>query len=217
MKSRLTSLLITLALSVMLPIAARASTVYDNEADFFAAIGTKITDNYTNPGYVLVQTDAQMTSVLGETRYESTTFPNNDIVFQNGQQYNYCAGCNGGFNLYFTSTSLGTSKGVYGVGFLVTINDGSLLAYDLITFGDGSTDLLPMPTQGYFGITSDKLIAEMQMVDLNGQIPPGDGSWNLAITDLTIGASPIPEPGSILLLGSGFMGMVAALRKKLVS
>ena len=57
-----------------------------------------------------------------------------------------------------------------------------------------------MPTQGYFGITSDKLIAEMQMVDLNGQIPPGDGSWNLAITDLTIGASPIPEkPGGTSL------------------
>ena len=146
-------LVTALILPVLFAIAVHAdTTIYDDPTDFFAATGTRITDNYTNTGYLYAQSDAYMSGVLGETTYQTTSWPNSDYVFQPNPVYGrtqygraYCGGCNGGFILGFTSTSLGTSLGVYGVGFWVFHNDQEIPAYDLITFGDGSTDLLPMP------------------------------------------------------------------------
>src|SRR5262245_31844743 len=59
----------------------------------------------------------------------------------------YCAGCNGSFILDFRHTSVGTSKGVYGVGFDF-VNDGPPFGPQytaFITFGDKSSvnELLP--------------------------------------------------------------------------
>ena len=75
----------------------------------------------------------------------------------------YCAGCNGSFILDFGHTSIGTSKGVYGVGFDF-VNDGPPLFSPqytaFITFGDKSSvnELLPIefqPQTGFFGVTSE--------------------------------------------------------------
>src|SRR5262249_46797835 len=73
-----------------------------------------------------VLTNAQMNKVFGETRYTTTGFKNANIVAQNWLAFGgpgYCAGCNGSFTLDFSHTSVGTSKGVYGVGFDF-VNDG---------------------------------------------------------------------------------------------
>src|SRR6476659_3821144 len=60
----------------------------------------------------------------------------------------YCAGCNGSFILDFRHTSVGTSKGVYGVGFDFVNNGPPLYSPQytaFITFGDKSSvnELLP--------------------------------------------------------------------------
>src|SRR5690606_13616431 len=96
---------------------ARAATVtYNNSASFTAELGFSVTDDYENPSYVFIQSDAVMSAVLGETEYESTGFSDLNIVDGITEHY-YCAGCNGSFILDFKSTSVGTTSGVFGVGF----------------------------------------------------------------------------------------------------
>lgn len=135
---------LVVSICIFVPLVAFASMVtYSDQASFFAAVGTKITDDYTNPNYVLWagQSDAAMTAVLNETRYQTTTWANNNIGWQAYGINVYCGGCNGGFNLFFDSTSIGSSSGVYGVGFIVGFNIDVMPAYDLVTFGDGSQQL----------------------------------------------------------------------------
>src|ERR1051325_1200629 len=106
-------------LCVFTPTVAFSSTVtYSDEHSFVVATGTKITDDYSNPNYRYQQSDGYMTSVLNETRYQATTYSDVNIVWKTEfGNHAYCAGCNGGFNLFFDSTSIGNSSGVYGVGF----------------------------------------------------------------------------------------------------
>ena len=66
--------------------------------------GSIVIDDYANPGYVFIQSDAIMSAVLGETDYRTTGFNNLNIV-SGGR---YCAGCNGSFELSFATTSAGS-------------------------------------------------------------------------------------------------------------
>lgn len=59
---------------------------------------------------------------------------------------------------------------------------------------------------------------QIELVELNS-IPPGDGSIAWAdggTTGLSYGGTPIPEPSSIMLFGSGLLGLAGALRRKLL-
>ncbi len=200
-------------------LALGSTMTYSDEHSFVVATGTKITDDFSNPNYIFQQSDAQMTGVLNETRYQSTTFPDTDLVEKTQfGNYDYCAGCNGGFNLFFDSTSIGNSSGVYGVGFQVGFNTNFDPAYTLVTFGDNTTELFALPRtydfSGYFGITSDKLIKEMSMVEADGTVPPpNEGYWDLAISRLTI--ADVPEPGSLTMLATGLVGVASVLRRRL--
>jgi hypothetical protein len=55
-----------------------------------------------------------MTAVLGATTYQTSGHLDNNIVF--GTSTTYCGGCNGSFILDFTSTSIGSGNGVFGLG-----------------------------------------------------------------------------------------------------
>ena len=94
------------------PVQADSITVlYSSRSDFGDALKVSITDTYENPGYDPVgdeQSDAAMSSVLGETRYTTTGFPNHNMVADGftGFDHAYCAGCNGSFTLDFTETSI---------------------------------------------------------------------------------------------------------------
>jgi hypothetical protein len=74
-----------------------------SRAAFASSLSVSVTDRYEN-------------ALLGETRYRSTGFADTNMVFSAlGNTYD-CAGCNGSFELSFTSTSVGGSGGVFGVG-----------------------------------------------------------------------------------------------------
>src|SRR5215510_11857843 len=198
-----------LAITVAASEASADTTFYTSESAFDAAIGTSITDTYDSPGYVpffnIEVSDAQMNKVFGETRYTTTGFKNSNHlipIFFDGPAY--CAGCNGSFILDFRHTSVGTSKGVYGVGFDF-VNDGPPFGPQytaFITFGDKSSvnELLPIqpsigPTQpGFFGVTSDSLISSIAL----GLPDGGTTQFGFFAEDnLTIGASPSAVPGPI--------------------
>ena len=188
--------------------APAAITAYDTatQADFFAALSASVTDDYeTTSGYppsVALLTDATMSAVLGETTY--TTTNDESVLFETGSDFNtaYCAGCNGSFILDFTTTSVGTSAGVFGVG-VYFANSQAPLYSAFITFGDDSTTDIPLPLEpccfiggltAFFGISSDLAIKSIHF-GLGGT---ATNMGAFAIDDLTIGSNgtvvpPTPE------------------------
>jgi len=150
---------------------AYAATVYADRPDFEAALGTSITDDYENSGYVFLQDNLTMSSILGETTYRTTGFQNwNIVVFDSFYNTHvYCAGCKGSFTLDFTSTTVGNATGVFGVGLDILINGGFPLYTAFVTYGDQSTQdfLLPQLLYGdgglFFGLTSESNIASIAL------------------------------------------------------
>ena len=156
-----------------------------------------------------------MSAVLGETDYSSTGFDNLNIVTQEA----YCSGCNGSFNLSFTTTSIGTSSGVFGVGFTILNND-STLPYDaFITFGDSSTLNVDLALGGsFFGITDTKLIQSISFGVGDGTGITREGYFR--IDNLTIGHAnniDIPEPPTMVIFSLGFIVlMIRLFRQKIM-
>lgn len=205
-----------LVLGSVLSVAKADTMTFTSSNDLIAQLGTHITDDYSNVGYAIdgigntaQLTDAQMTAVLNETTYKATGFPDFNLVSSAGtSSATYCTGCNASFELAFTFTSVGSSNGVFGVGFDVVF--ASPDEYAFVTFGDGSTpaNFLLTP-QSYFGITSTRGIKNIDVGLING----GTTTSNFAeIDNLTIGAAPVPEPAGWLLLAT-VTGLVALLRR----
>jgi hypothetical protein len=227
---------------------AAPTNFYSDRASFFSAVGTVITDDYTDFGYtfgspgVVELTDEQMSAVLGETRYESISFPGLNLVgdvFIHGDGTNYCAGCNGNFRLNFDDTSFSRHGGVFGVGIDIVLHTsrhtsiGDVLPGDqstdgsvLIEFTNGSTQTVEVPADvGFFGprtyflgLTDTRGIASITM---------GTESLNQrhfwTIDNLTVGdrrrghdaiATPVPEPHTYVLMVVGLAAVVLGGRHR---
>jgi hypothetical protein len=216
----------TIATLMMCPAEA-GTTIYTDRPSFEASLGASVIDDYSNSGYTYLQSNAVMSSVLGETDYASTGFLPFEINIVDGppqrpESY-YCAGCNGSFILSFTTTSVGTPDGVFGVGFEFYNYNGlgsSEPLYDaFVTFGDGSQQNIPLPFavlsfpfDTFFGITSDLSIKSIALGLPNGQ---ATNLGSFGIDNLTIG-KPVPGPLPILGVGAAF-GFSRKLRKRIKS
>ena len=218
--------------------ASAGTIVYSSQSSFLAAVGTSITDNYSNPGYTRsfgpnppnFLTDAYMTSVLNQTTYKDTMFPNHNEVIGpidgSGNPY-FCTGCNGSFDLGFKSTSLTSGGGVFGVSF--NYRDGGLpgapnnpLFDFLVTFANGSTVDYTVPQSGspgpsgfagdFWGITSDLQIADIY-VGVDGK---PSAATIFGLDNLTIAANKtvVPEPMTLGIFAAGLGGIAAMRRKK---
>ncbi len=134
---------------------AATPTYYDDLTAFQTDVTFTVTDDYSSPGYMNINTDAVMSSVLSETEYHTTGFANLNIV----GGATYCAGCNGSFELSFLGTSVGTDEGVNGMGFDVLSNDMMLPYYAYITFADGDTaDVQIPPGSSFWGVSAPERI-----------------------------------------------------------
>ncbi len=184
--------------------AIAAPTYFAARPAFSGQLGASVTDNYSNPGYVFIQNNAVMNAVLGETDYRTTGF--NDLNIVSGGTY--CAGCNGSFELSFTTTSVGDANGVFGVGLDVLDNSGY---FAFVTFGDGSTDNV-LVTGSFFGLTSPQEVKSIHFGLTGGGSTQG-GVFR--IDNLTIGAAgaAVPEPTTTALLTLALLGLAATRRK----
>lgn len=196
-------------LALVVSGAVSALPVLDTDrATFEARLGTMIVDGYDTPLYPAgfnVLTDADMSARLGETRYQSTGFPNLNIVTDG----HYCAGCNGSFLLDFTATSVGTSDGVYGVGLDVSGDEDVYGTVAFVTFGDGATANYAIPALSaglqFWGLSSDTLIRTIHFGLADGGTNTSQSVQRMALDNLTIGSrggpAPVAEPASLALLG----------------
>jgi hypothetical protein len=163
--------IVVVAMSVASQANAEPFTFYPDRASFLAAVGSSITDDYTAYGVVpgaapLQLSDAEMSAVLGETAYESTSVPDLNLVgdvYVYGDGTNYCAGCNGNFRLRFAQTSLSVGHGVFGVGVSILLHTsrhsaiGDVLPGDtvlpgtvLVEFKDGEMMAVTIPADVRF-------------------------------------------------------------------
>lgn len=192
-------------LSMGLLATTAQATLLSDRTTFENMMATVITDDYSNPGYGFTMADDAFSDVLNETQY--TSVKNSVIGNYNpddaSAQY-YCAGCNGSFSLDFTSTSIGTDNGVYGVAFDYFYEPVSNTLVDLfafVTFGDGSSENfalsqvnLDAENWNFFGVVSDQLISSLYVGLLDGK-PTEDAS--VGIDNLAIGAMAVTEPSSV--------------------
>ena len=65
----------------------------------------------------------------------------------------------------------------------------------------------------FIGLANDPGITSITISLLNAQGDPADFAINQL--DITTGGAPVPEPSSLLLLGSGLAGAAGAMRRKL--
>ena len=191
---------------------ANAATIHNNRTIFEAALGDKVTADYENPGYAgfVGVTNVVMSAVLGETAYTATGWLDWNMVVTTGSSDNYyCSGCNGSYQLDFTSTSVGDASGVFGAGFDVGLNLAGSPYHAFVTFGDASTTDFELPATSlgfpsFWGITSPLNITSIHIGLANGVATNVEGSFSQ--DNLTIG-NVIPEPATALLLGLGILAV----------
>jgi hypothetical protein len=134
--------------------------------------------------------------------------------------------------LTFTSTSIGTVDGVFGVGFDVFMNDPNFfpsptngspgpLYTAFITFGDGTTlnqllsPLVLNDPPYFFGVTAPERIASIHIANSNTPTQLG----GFALDNLSIGAplppNTVPEPSSFILLLAGALPCLVIVIRRL--
>lgn len=216
-------LLFSIIFASLLPALSQAATTFSDRIAFEQTLGTSITDDYENPGYykgtfTSVWSDADMSAVLGEVNYKATAFSNMNIIIDDGINSNryYCSGCNGSFELDFTSTSVGDSNGVFGVGFNYRSSVfPPFLAF--VTYGDGSTENILLNESDnfdtFFGLSSDLLIQSIHIGLLDGK--KGFNS-QFRLDNLTFGSSisVVPLPAGLPLFAAGLALIGFVSRRK---
>ena len=182
-------------------VAGPGFSLFSDRAVFEAELGTKVADDYQNPGYdpdgdpstFNVLSNAAMSAVVGETEYTSTFYNDTNLVFHfpGSTDAIYCSGCNGSYQLSFTTTSVGDASGVFGVGLDVDRIIHSFVftehPYAFITFGDGTTASAAL-AQGFWGITAGKHIRSIHVGRADGS---PSGLAYIEIDNLTLGSTPL--------------------------
>jgi hypothetical protein len=132
-----------------------------------------------------------MSAVRDQTRFQALTFPNENLVgslFIFATSDEYCAGCNGGFEMYYNKTSVSSRGGVYGVAFNIDLQrsplseipdptappgtPGTLIVN--FTHGPSQDFVIPAdvgfngPDPYFFGITNRRGIASIILSDDGG-------------------------------------------------
>lgn len=207
--------------AIALAGTAQAATIFYSDAgNFSGAVSNSFTDDFEDSDYRIFQNNAYMSSVKGQTRFETTGHLNNNLVFERSGNHEYCAGCNGSFTLHFDGTSYGSADGVFGVGLDIFSND--MPAYDaLVTFGDNSTASYSSLSAGsYLGVTSHLLVKSIAFGPDTGA---ASQSGAFSIDNLTVGNSirrvayaqaPVPEPASWAMMIGGLALVGGVMRRR---
>src|SRR5262249_25555516 len=159
---------------------------------------------------------------LGLTKYKATGNADTNIVFNDGSgNHDYCAGCNGSFELDFTAASLGGPAGIQAAGFDFAnfpLAGGPSPSFSFVTFADSSTASFSLattscciPLDHSFGITSTVGITMIHLGLADGGSTVTGG---FAIDNLSVGAAAVPEPSTLVMLFTGLGGLTLIVWRK---
>ena len=199
-----------------------AYELYSDRSAFLVDTSQIILDDYEAryPNGLSIS-DSAMSSVLGETEYVATGHPDgNSAVGKHpgvpGSSNYYCAGCNGSFLLDFTSTSVGDTIGVYGVGIDIRENREDFPYFAFVTFGNNATAQYVLPFSVFqvvpndlvfWGIASAQRIKSVHFGLEDGGVTT---SGSFAIDNLIIAGQVAAAPATaslpLMILGMGLIG-----------
>jgi len=224
--------------AILLAMPAFAGTMsYDTQSAFLSALSSSTTVNFdSNTAGVVVAGDGSSTAVL-----DGITFSANvnqgagflEVVNADTTMFDTTSGKNslgsddptGSFaatdNITMTLGSPVTAFGLYVVGgfpagtFTLDIGSGSAENTDTTLMFSGPNG---GGSANYIGITSDTAFQTITIgVTVPGTDPTASPYWN--VDDVTYGTAktntppPVPEPSTLLLLGTGLAAVVSRLKK----
>lgn len=190
-------------------------TIYSNESAFQSAVSGLTIQNfagiaphgsfiyYGNGGHVTLgsvtySSDPASALYIVDAAYAPSLYGFMGAVASLNVDY-------GGFNI----ANSGISGGAYSVGFTYnTINGSGLPLTISLDNGDTFTVSDPGNTGAFFGLVSTTPFTTVSLGDQGVGIDVGRFEYSTT--------SPVPEPSSLLLLGTGLVGGLGAVRRKLM-
>jgi hypothetical protein len=173
--------------ALLLPLPLMANTTYTYTGNSFNTVSGPYTTSDSVSGYFTVATP------LADNITSFSPFTPLTFSFTDGVQ------------TYTNASTLSSSS------FLVkTDASGDIINWAIAINGSPLNFILTEDAPGSYGVI-DTGIAENDSVD--GQISNDPGTW--VESGVPVTPSPVPEPGTLALAGTGALGMMGALRRRL--
>lgn len=193
---------LTLIAVLLTPMAAQAvPIIYADQASWAAAVSGITTIDF-NSGTDQVH--------RGSSYVDSgVTFTGNDVFSIYDIDYDAAYHTSGYLDLETSNYSMDFGSGINALSFSFgAFYDAEITLEILLSNGDAFSVSAPSAAYGFFGITTDTLFSSLTFTS--------DNPYN-AFDDVSFGtANPVPEPGTLALLGIGLFGMGLARRRKTV-
>jgi hypothetical protein len=223
MSNSLRNLTIVAVLIGLGSLAARADNFYSNEAAWASALSSSPTTiNFEgiapNGGLEYYGVGPGSSTNVGGVNFAVGPAGTETVFFLFGD------GCCYGYTM--SAISMQTESFDYPEDLLITPSASvTALGFDFgtlgggntatITLSDGSvqtvTDVVANPNFQFFGVTAPGGITSVDITV--------SGTAGLDLADFSYGtangSSPVPEPGTMLLLGSGLLGLAGVVRRKI--